>query len=84
MSLGLVLKVLSLALVFGLFSSLKVIENKNLKEIVTSFYKLLLWPTFQDIPMIKQTIGSRLWSRFFEERLVSCTQHWGSVFSNHV
>lgn len=51
---------------------------------VTSFYKLLLWPTFQDTPLIKQTIGGKLRSRFFEERVVSCTQHWGSVFSNHV
>lgn len=45
---------------FGFFSSLKVIENMNLKKMVTSFYKLLLWPDFQDTPLIKQTIGSKL------------------------
>ncbi|KAL2307628.1 hypothetical protein Nmel_000601 [Mimus melanotis] len=48
------------------------IENMNLKEVVTSFYKLLLWPPFQDIPLIKQTIGANCRSRFFDERLVSC------------
>lgn len=60
LSLGLVLKVMSLALFFGVFPPLKVIENMNFKEMFTSFYKFLIWPNFQDTPLIKQTIGSKL------------------------
>lgn len=63
MSLGLILgslKATSLALVFWGFFSLKEIDNMNLKEMSTSFYKLLLWPNFQDTPLIKQTSGSKL------------------------
>lgn len=32
----------------------------NFKEMVTSFYKLLLWPNFQDTSLINQTIRSKL------------------------
>lgn len=32
----------------------KVIENLNLKIMITSLCKLLLWPNFQGTPLIKQ------------------------------